>query len=92
MRISQYHEQLTRYFDAFPRDQIHVGLFHDLKRDAMGFTQDEYHFLEVDPGFVPGVATPHAPGGMPVNRTLENFLTSSALRHAVKPWHPPGGC
>jgi hypothetical protein len=88
MRISRYHEQLTRYFDAFPRDRIHVGLFDDLKRDALGFTREVYRFLEIDPTFVPDVATPHAPGGMPVNRTLENFLTSSALRYAVKPWLP----
>jgi hypothetical protein len=88
MRISRYHEQLARYFDAFPRDQIHVGLFDDLKRDALGFTQQVYRFLGIDPAFVPDVATPHAPGGMPVNRALENFLTSSAIRYAVKPWLP----
>ncbi|HEX3236564.1 MAG TPA: sulfotransferase [Gemmatimonadales bacterium] len=88
MRISRYHEQLTRYFDAFPGDQIHVGLFDDLKRDPVGFTQGVYRFLGIDPAFVPDVATPHAPGGLPVNRTLENFLTSRVIRYTVKPWLP----
>lgn len=87
MRIGRYHEQLSRYFNAFPRDQIRVLLFDDLRRNPTGFMQDVYRFLEVDPAFVPDFATPHAAGGMPASVTLERFFLRST-RSSVKPWVP----
>jgi len=87
MRIGRYHEQLSRYFDAFPRDQILVVLFDDLKRDPLRFMQDVYRFLNVDPTFVPDFATPHAPGGLPVSPTLERLFVRSG-RSGVRPWVP----
>jgi hypothetical protein len=88
IRISRYHEQLSRYFDAFPRGQIHVFLFDDLKRNPLAVMQDIYRFVGVDPGFVPDFETPHNVGGMPANMLLEGFLTSKAIRSAVQPWLP----
>jgi sulfotransferase family protein len=87
MRIGRYHEQLVRYFDAFPRDQILVGLFDDLKRDPLRFTQDVYRFLDVDPMFEPDFATPHAPGGLPVSPMLERLFVRSG-KSAARSWVP----
>jgi hypothetical protein len=88
MRISRYHPQLARYFDAFPRDRIHILLFDDFKRDTPGVIQGVYRFLEVDPTFVPDLETPHNIGGMPSNRLLEGVLKSGALRRAAGPLVP----
>ena len=88
MRISRYHDQLTRYFDALPRNRIHVFLFDDLRRSPLPVMQDLYGFLNVDPAFVPDLATPHNVGGMPSSRLLEGLFTSSAIRSAVEPWVP----
>jgi len=87
MRIGRYHEQLSRYYDAFPREQILVVLFDDLRRNPEGFVRDVYRFLNVDPGFVPDFSTPHAAGGMPASVVLEGFFLRSA-RSPVKPWVP----
>jgi hypothetical protein len=88
MQIGRYYEQLSRYFERFPRHQIHVFLFDDLKRNAPGVMRDVFRFLDVDPGFEPDFATPHAPGGMPRSVLLESFFTSRAIRSAVEPWMP----
>ncbi len=88
MRIGRYHEQLARYYDAFPFDQIHVFLFDDLKRDTLGTVQKVYRFLRVDPTFVPDLTTPHNIGGMPANPKLDRILRSSAIRTAIDPWVP----
>jgi hypothetical protein len=88
MRISKYHEALSRYFDAFPRDQIHVFLFDDLKRDPRGFIRQMYESLDIDPAFVPNLETPHNIGGVPASMTLDRLLTSKAIRAAVRPWIP----
>jgi hypothetical protein len=88
MQIGKYHGQLSRYFNAFPRAQIRVSLFDDLRRSPQGLMQDVYGFLGVDPTFAPDFGTPHAIGGMPASRLLEGFLTSRAVRKAIKPWVP----
>ena len=88
MQIGRYHEQLSRYYDAFPRSQILIFLFDDLKRDPRGVMQDMYRFLDVDPAFLPDFATPHNVGGMPASMQLESFLTSGTIRTAVEPWIP----
>ncbi len=86
MQVSQYYGQLARYFEAFPREQIHVLLFDDIKKSALAATQEVYRVLKVDPSFVPDFSTPHAAGGIPASPLLEGFLTSRTLRAVVKPW------
>jgi hypothetical protein len=88
MRIGHYYEQLVRYFDAFPRERIHVMLFDDLKRSPPEVMRDVYRYVGVDPTFAPDFDTPHAPGGLPVSRILERLITSRAIRTAVRPWVP----
>ncbi len=89
MEISRYHAQLQRYFDAFPREQIHVYLFDDFRKNSLEVTQDVYRFLNVDPTFVPDMDTPHNVGGMPSSMLMEGMFTSKAVA-AVKPWIPKG--
>jgi hypothetical protein len=88
MRIGRYGELLRRYYDAFPREQIHVYLFDDLKRDPLGVIREIYRFLGIDPGFAPDLETPHNVGGIPGNMGLERFLTSHRLRALVEPFVP----
>jgi len=91
MQLGRYHEQLVRYFEAFPRSHIHVSLLDDLKRNPLELTQDVYRFLQIDPAFVPDFETRHAIGGVPASPMLEGIFTSSALRTAVGPWLPKLG-
>jgi hypothetical protein len=88
MQISRYHEALSRYFDLFPREQIHVFLFDELKADALGCVRGVYGAVGVDPGFAPDLDTPHNIGGMPSNMTLEKVFTSGTLKKALEPLIP----
>lgn len=88
MEVSRYAGQLARYYDTFPREQLHVFLFDDLKRSAVDAVQGVYRFLEIDPTFVPDFETAHNVGGVPANRFLESFLTNQSLRSMVEPWIP----
>lgn len=88
MQISRYYEALSRYFDLFPREQIRVFLFDDLKRDPLGVVQDIYRSLDVDAEFQPDLATPHNVGGLPASMKLERLLTSHRLRAVVGPLVP----
>ncbi|MBA2458071.1 MAG: sulfotransferase, partial [Gemmatimonadales bacterium] len=88
MQVSRYHGQLARYFEAFPREQIHVLLIDDFRPGPLGAVQDVYRFVQVDPAFAPNFDTPHAPGGMPASTLVEGLLTSGALMSVVKPLMP----
>jgi len=88
MQVSRYAPQLERYFEEFPREQIHVLLIDDFKPSPLRAVQDVYRFVNVDPAFAPDFDTPHAPGGMPASTMLEGFFTSGAIVSAVKPWVP----
>ena len=88
MQIGTYHEKLSRYFEAFPHDQIHVLLFDDFKPSPLQAVQDVYRFVNVDPTFVPDFDTPHNIGGMPANALLEKAFTSRAIKSALEPWMP----
>jgi hypothetical protein len=88
MRIGRYHGQLLRYFEIFPREQIHVLLSGDIRRDPVGTVQGLYRFVGVDPSFVPDFDTPHNVGGVPASALLEKVFTSSTIRTALEPWVP----
>jgi hypothetical protein len=88
MQIGHYYESLKRYFDLFPRNQIHVFLFDDLQRHPLRVVQDVYRFLNVDAEFSPDFNAPHNIGGMPESRLLENVLTSRSIRSTVGRWIP----
>jgi len=48
---SLYGRHMKVWFDTFPREQIKVILFDDLKANAAAVMHDVYTFLGVDPDF-----------------------------------------
>jgi hypothetical protein len=90
MQVSRYQGQLARYYEAFPRDRIHVLLFDDIRKSATAATQGVYRFLGVRGDFTPDTETPHAAGGVPASHLLEGLLTRSPISAALKRWVPTG--
>jgi hypothetical protein len=64
-----YHEQLTRYYDAFDLDNIKVYLYHDFRTDPLGVLRDVFRFLGVDEAFVPDISARHNASSLPPDRT-----------------------
>jgi len=44
-----YSEQINRYLQCFPREQVFIGVYDDLKRDAAAFYRSVLEFLELPP-------------------------------------------
>ncbi len=88
--LGLYHEQLRRYYDAFPAEQIKVFLYKDLRTDPEAMVREMFDFLGVDPSFVPDMTERHnvtrlPPGKKPVllpevRAELRNFFREDALR------------
>jgi hypothetical protein len=53
LEVGRYHEQILRYFDAFPRAQIHILFYEELVGAPVRVVADMFAFLGVDRGFLP---------------------------------------
>lgn len=48
LKGSRYYENLKPFYDLFPRENIRIFFFDDLKRDPVSFCRELYEFLGVD--------------------------------------------
>lgn len=84
-----YGKQLQRYYDRFPRHQIHVTFFEDLAVDAPSVLADIWSFLDVERAFSPSDLATHNRSGIPNNSVTRFVLRNRrALRSLVGPVIP----
>lgn len=76
--MSRYGEQLQRWFDVFPAEQIHVIVFDDLIEDRAGVVAELYRFIGVDDAFVPLDEGAANATGVPKSSGLHSFLRGSS--------------
>jgi len=81
-----YAEQVTRYLDLFPREQVHIVLFDDMKTDLLGTIQGIYRFLGVDPSFEPELDARNA-SNFPLSVKFQAFV---GRRWNANPLYPRG--
>jgi hypothetical protein len=84
-----YCRQLRPYYSLFPREQIRVYLFDELKRDPVGLLRDLFAFIGVSSDFIPDLSARLNRSGVirnPVVRTL--WTRSNPLRDLVRPLLP----
>jgi len=86
---SLYQGQLVRWFDTFPREQIHVILFEEFRERPAEVVSDLYSFLGVDPAFPVDADLRRNRSGQirnPLARAAWN--RTATLRAVVAPWLP----
>ena len=80
----RYAAHLTRYFDRFPREQMHVSLYDDLSADAQAYADTIFNFLEIAPFELPRSALQRRmPAGVP-RSTLAASATKKASRLVLR--------
>lgn len=78
---SAFHgRNLARYFEIFPRSQLTVYLYDDLRADAPGLMRDFFQRLGVDSAFVPDVEERHGRTGS-IRNPLVGALWHSIAQH-----------
>lgn len=82
-----YSEQISRYFDAFPREQVHIILYDDLKHARLQTVQQAYRFLGVDPDFEPELDV-HNQSAVPLSVRLQALVASRWRGHPLTPGTP----
>lgn len=82
-----YADQVARYLDAFPREQVHIILFDDMRKDLLGTIQGVYRFLGVDPDFEPDLDARNA-SQFPVSVRFQAFVSKRWNAHPLYPRGP----
>ena len=76
-RSGQYSEQIQRYTSIFPKKNIRIYLFEDLKHDPQKLMRDIYAFLGVECNFRPTIVTYNKSGNIPFSSLLNHFTICS---------------
>ena len=84
-----YSPQLKHYYERFPKEQIKVYLYDDLKNDAHGLVKDIFTFLEVDNTFQPEISSKVNASGITRSQWLRKFLNRpDPIKNSLKPFIP----
>lgn len=76
VRSSLYATHLNRFLSIFPRSQVKIYLFEQLKSDVVALMRDCFSFLEVRPDFQVDTSFRHKEGFVPENTGLVRFAQS----------------
>jgi sulfotransferase family protein len=60
-----YHRQLVRWLELFPREQVMINLYEDLRSDPAGLLREIFHFIGVEPDFQINCETRYNVSGPP---------------------------
>jgi hypothetical protein len=75
LHFGRYGEQIERYLQFFPREQVRVVFYDDYQANPAGLLRGLFEFLGVDAGFTPDFTTRHMVAKVPrsyaVNRSLK---------------------
>jgi Sulfotransferase family len=75
LEFGMYAQQVRRYMDVFPAEQLHLSLLEETQRDPQQWFSGVLEFLGVDPTFVPeggrGHYHPNVPKFVRVSQTLQ---------------------
>ncbi len=87
-RLGCYAEQLQRYYDLFPADQIAVFTHDEFCRQPQQVLERIFRFLDVDPTFQVDTTMKYNVAGRPRSQRVHNFLKQPStakrvLRHLV---------
>ena len=79
-----YYDRLKRFFDIFPRHQVHIIIFEDFRGDPAKVVTNLFDFLGVDANFGPDTSIRHNPAAIPKSRLMNRIFYNSALIRKAK--------
>jgi hypothetical protein len=77
LQTMSYYNSLKIWYELFPRDQIKIVMYEELRRNGVRVMQEIYRYLGVDEHFAPDVSVQHNTGGVPKSQARQkmvNFL------------------
>lgn len=79
LEVGLYFQQVKRYYDVFPADQIHIILYDDYKKNPSGEMKSLFAFLGVDAEYEIDMSQRYNEAGMPRFGKLNYWLTQTGI-------------
>ena len=87
---SKYYNQLKRYYDSFPKENIKVVIYEDFKNNQMRVYGEICNFIGVNSSFVPNMSAKHNTGSLSNSRFLTLlFMKKNIFKTFFKIILPP---
>jgi hypothetical protein len=81
-RNGMYFNQLSEYFAVFPRAQIKIFLYDDLRKSASTVMSELYNFIGVEPSYHPDASTRFNRTGTPRSASL--YQAALSVRNRLR--------
>lgn len=82
-RVSRYVEQVKRYLDLFPREQLGLYVYDDFDHEPQPFMKQVFGFLGVDDAFEPDMRVRHNVSLIPRERLLVKLPANAAFNRVA---------
>ena len=82
--LSEYYEQVKRYYDLFPSTQIMVIRSEELREDARSTIKKIFQFLEIDDQFEPNLKQLFNSGVLPRNSFVSKIIANNYFRIRIR--------
>jgi hypothetical protein len=89
LEFGLYSEQVRRFFEHFPREQVRVNLYEEFRADPQAILTDVFGFLDVDSGFQPDLTMRYLEPSVPQFVTAAYFLKRFGVWQGIKRLSPP---
>ncbi|MEZ5004447.1 MAG: sulfotransferase [Chitinophagales bacterium] len=94
LSIGMYYEQVKRFYDIFPKDQILICWYDEYKKDSQKVVRSIYRFLGVDENYQVDTTEKLNTAGVPKFAKLNYFINQSgviswAKRNFPRSWREP---
>ncbi|MFT7589807.1 MAG: hypothetical protein ACI959_002027 [Limisphaerales bacterium] len=84
VEMGQYLQQVQRYLSVFPKEQVKVYFFDDMREDVGGLIDDMLSFLGVDTTLSVDTSFQVNKASVPKNPGIVHFLRKSGIRKIAK--------
>ncbi|MBP7398275.1 MAG: sulfotransferase [Chitinophagales bacterium] len=79
LEVGKYYPQVKNYFDIFSKNQVHVILYDDYKKDPAAVMQKLFAFIGVDANFSLDMSMKYNEAGLPRFGKLNYWLTQTGI-------------
>ena len=83
VELGRYVEQVARYLDQFPREQVKIIVYDDLRADFHGVITDILTFLGVDPALQPPAIAMSNRARVPRSAQINYLLNQFGVKHLI---------
>ncbi|MEL7038536.1 MAG: sulfotransferase [Cyanobacteria bacterium J06592_8] len=79
LKAGFYYDQIKRYLDIFPSEQIKIIIYEDFKSDPVNILEDIYKFIGVDENLIPDLSQKHNVTYLPKNNLINLIMSRKSI-------------